>query len=144
MALAKNTDFNFNVPYIGWAVTSGDGEKNGIDWQGNTYNNAEKWWWSQMYRIGHPYKITKIRVPLAERFKANQQLNISIFRDDNSDQQEQKIFTNTDYNNKRALVWRPNNMTGDHNFWMEIQWTGSAICTVNLPIVIEYELIGDD
>lgn len=53
------------------------------------------------------------------------------------------IINNTNYPSKKSAVMRPQGLTGDHNFQLELQWTGSSLLVMNLPITIEYELIPD-
>lgn len=144
-------DQDYTSPLIGWVK----GSTYGIDTQvfeasSYAYNNAPSVWWSDLFRIGQPFKIKKIRIPLAQAIAANMTVTPKIYTDDGAGttytggtSNGLAIINNTNYNGKRNIVMRPENMTGDHNFWIELRWTGSALCTVGLPITIEYELIDD-
>ena|SRR3990167_4907201 len=112
------------------------------------YNNAPSVWWSQLYRIGQPFKITKIRIPLAQAIATNMIVTPKIYTDegagtiytltainDTNDSGKFNIVRRTDSNSQPIL--------GQHNFWLELRWTGAALCTVGLPISIEFELLDD-
>lgn len=145
--VADNDELGFVVPVIGW-TQSGDGStgvSHGLDKQGTTYNNAPSVWWSQLFRIGQPFKITKIRIPLTQAVAANMTVIPKIYTDDGvGSSYTLTTINNTNYpNSERNIVYRLENMTGKHNFWLEFRWSGSALLTINLPIVIEYELVAD-
>lgn len=107
-------------------------------------------WWSQRFRIGQPFKITKIRIPVARAITTNMEITPTIYTDDGEGDYYPggstngfPVINNTNYSGKRNIVMRPENMTGENNFWLELKWTGSVICSAGLPITIEYELIDD-
>lgn len=109
-----------------------------------SYQYAPSVWWSQTYRVGQPFKITKIRIPLAQVVAANMTVTPKIYTDDgDGTSYTLTAIDNTNFSGKRNIVLRPENLVGEHNFWLELRWTGSALCTVGLPITIEYELIDD-
>ena len=58
-----------------------------------------------------------------------------------------QTINNTNYPGAFNVILRSNSSGGDilgnHNFFLELTWTGEALCVVNLPITIEYELIDD-
>lgn len=113
-----------------------------------TYNQNPSVWWSQIYKVGQPFKITKIRIPLAQAVAANMIVTPKIYTDDEAG----TTYTLTAINNTNDpgqlnILRRSGSagevITGQHNFWLELRWTGSARCVVNLPIIIEYELLDD-
>jgi hypothetical protein len=138
VALADNAGMNFAVPVIGWTKGSGT-SNNGLNKQGTTYNNAQSVWWSQTIRIPHPFKITKIRIPLTDAIAANMTITPKIYVDDGESSTTLTAINNSNYSGKRTIVIRPENLTGEHNFWLEFVWSGSALLGVNLPITIHYE-----
>lgn len=143
VSYADNTKMGFYTPIIGW--TSGPGEgANGLDKQGTTYGNTPSVFWSPVYRLGQPFRITKIRIPLAQAVAANMTITPKIYLDDGVTSSTLTTIDNTNYpNSERNIVIRPDGLTGEHNFWLELRWTGSALAVVNLPISIEGEYVGD-
>lgn len=114
------------------------------------YSISTRKWRSQKFSIGQPFKITKIRFPLAQTMASNMIVTPVIYTDDTAGTTYTggtspglAIMNNTNYSGKRNIVMRPQGLTGEHNFQLELQWTGSALCVMNLPITIEYELIPD-
>ena len=112
------------------------------------YDNAPSVFWSQLFRIGQPFKIKKIRIPLAQAIATNMIVTPKIYTDDGAG----TTYTLTAINNTndpgafnavRRSGSSGETMTGKHNFWLELRWTGSVLCVVGLPITIEYELIDD-
>lgn len=152
LSVADNNEMGFMSPIIGW-TQAGDGStgaSHGFDKQGTQYNNAASVFWSQTFRIGQKFKITKVRIPLAQAVAASMILIPTIYVDDGITSYTQgastgiPIINNTNYpNSQRNIVFRPQGATGEHNFWLELRWTGSALLTVSLPISIEYEIIDD-
>lgn len=148
LTMEFNEDFSFTAPIIGWSDGLSGGTHNGIDRQGSTYSNSASVFWSQMFRIGQPFKITKIRIPLAQAIAANMTVTPKIYTDDGAGTTYTlTAINNTNDSGKFNAVRRSGAsgevITGQHNFWLELRWTGSALCTVGLPITIEAELIDD-
>ena len=145
--VADNTELGFYVPIIGWtqAGEGSSGVSHGLDKQGTQYNNAPSVLWSSTFRIGQPFKITKIRIPLAQAVAASMILIPKIYTDDGAGTTYTlTTINNTNYpNSERNITYRLQNTTGQHNFWLELRWTGSALLTCNLPIIISGELIDD-
>ena len=151
LLVADNTAFGYYVPIIAWsqAGEGSTGASYGLDKQGVAYNNAPSSWWSQMYRIGAHFKITEIRIPFSQAVTANMTLVPKIYTDDGVGQTYTLQTVNNDnYSGKRYAVFRSNNsggeITGRNNFWMELKWSGSALLTVELPIIIQFETLDTD
>lgn len=146
VCLADNAEFGFYVPIIGWSQ-AGDGSTGasyGMDKQATQYNNAPSVWWSNLYRIGRPFTINSIRIPLAQAVAANMTLIPTIYLDDGSSSVALTTINNTNYpNSQQNIVIRPQDLSGKHNFWLELRWSGSALCVVNLPIEIDYDIKTD-
>ncbi len=147
VAFADAVEMGFNVPIIGWSKGSGT-DNNGLDKQGTTYSNPSVFW-SHLVRIGKKFKITKVKIPLAQAIAANMTIIPKIYTDDGAG----TVFTlttinNTNYpNSEKDIVLKASStgkdITGEHNFWLELHWTGSVLCVVNLPIIIEGEVYDD-
>ena len=140
MAVIDQDGFGFQIPVTGWTT----GSAYGIDRQTSTYDKVNPIWRSQTYRIGQPFKITKIRIPLAQAMAANMTIVPKIFVDEEATSYTLTTINNTNYpNSERNIVLRPESATGQHSFFLELKWSGSVLCTVGLPIEVEYELIAD-
>lgn len=150
VAFADSVEFGFNVPIIGW-TQAGDGStgaSHGLDKQGTVYNNAPSVFWSETYRLGQLFKIAKIRLPLAQAVAANMTLIAKIYTDDGVGQTYTlQTINNTNYSGDRDSIFRSDSSSkelwGRHNFWLELRWSGSALLTVNLPVIIDVELYDD-
>lgn len=108
-------------------------------------------WRSQVYRIGQPHKITKISIPFVQRSDlgdGSAGLTVGILSDGGDSQSNYKrlIDYTGSFESRNRLVLRPNGLTADHRFVLELVFTsnsGSPYMRVGFPIVIEYELIDD-
>jgi hypothetical protein len=140
------SDSGSSMPTIAWKKGTTYGVDTAFD-MGSTfiYSNAPSMWWSQSYNIGQPFKITKIRIPLATPVAANMTVIPKIYTDDGAGTTYTlATINNTNYpNGEKNIVYRLDSATGQHNFWLELRWTGSKLLTVGLPITIEYEIIDD-
>lgn len=108
------------------------------------YGQVVPIWWSQVYKIGQPFKVTKIRVPFAQALTANMTVALKLYMDEGVTTYSSGLSINgTAYPAQTNVVLRPQNAAGQHNFWLEFVWTGVDNCAISLPITIEYELIPD-
>ena len=138
------------TPIVGWHTTTSGGSS-GIDtadptgYTDGSYNHVNQMWWSQLYRIGQPFKITKIRIPLAQPLATGMSIIPKIYIDSGAGSDTLTTIDSTNYGTSRqTVVIRPENLTGDNDFWLQLMWAGSVLCTVALPITIEYELLDVD
>lgn len=148
--VANDDELGFYVPIIGW---SGDGQY-GIDKQGTQYNNAPSVWWSDVKRIGQPFDIKRVRIPLTTALAANMTITAKLYFDNGAASYALPIINSTTFpNTAEGGFGRVANMKiagdgtnvagGQNSFWLELRWTGSALATVSLPILIEYDVIPD-
>ena len=148
--LSDNWNLGFLAPTVGWSTGASGGTVNGIDKRAsNGYGLINQMWWSQIYRIGQPFKITKIRIPLAGLLVSdNTSVVPKIYVDSGDSSSKVRTLTtinNTNFGgNTQSVTIRPQNLVGDNDFWLELKWTGSLLLTVALPITIEYELLDVD
>jgi hypothetical protein len=145
VCFADATQMGFAVPIIGWtkAGEGSTGATHGLDKQGTAYNNAPSVFWGPMIRVGQRFKVTKVTIPLAQAMAANMIITPKLYFDDGTASHDFNgvVINNTAYPGKKDIVLRPTGATGGHNFWLELRWTGSALCVVNLPIIIDFDLI---
>lgn len=146
--LNNSTSLQFSTPIIGWSTT---GATNAIDIRSTDYSQSIQLWQSQVYKIGQPFKITKINFPLAQPIAANMTVTPTIYTDDGmgttytgGTSDGLAVINNTNYPGKYGVTMRPVSATGRHNFYLQLAWSGSALCTMSLPITIEYELLDID
>jgi hypothetical protein len=145
LGFVDSTGMGFYTPIIGW-TQAGDGSTGisyGLDKQNVAYNNASSVFWSSTQRIGQRFKITKIHIPLGQAIGTNMEFTPKIYFDDGTDSKTLTTVSNTTYPGAKDIVIRPDGATGGHNFWFELKWTGSALCTVGLPIIIDGETVDD-
>lgn len=123
----------------GWNISgSTGGSNNGLDRQ-NNYSTA--YWTSQKYRLGQPFKITKIRFPLVEALGSNSVIP-TVYVDNSTSTTTLTSMNSTTYPNQQTVVIRPNALTGRHTFQLEVKWD-SASTPISLPITIEGEYLDD-
>lgn len=145
VAFVDATELGFYVPVIGWtqAGEGSTGVSHGLDKQLTAYNNAPSVWWSSVQRIGKRFKITKIRIPLAQTLTSNMTLIAKLYFDDGQTSKTLTTINSTNYPSKTHVVQNIEGATGENNFWLELKWSGSALLTVGLPISVEGETYDD-
>ena len=100
-------------------------------------------WWSKTYRIGQPFKITKIRIPVPKNNNTgDKEVVPKIYVDGGANSFVLTRLNYTDFSPETyyCFTLRPTNVTGQSEFWLELRWPTAGIMTVGLPITIEYEL----
>lgn len=116
---------------------------------GTVFNNSQmQLWQSQIFRIGQPFKITKIRIPLAGVLPASGTITPTLIVDNVNDIALDTI-TSTKYGtNTQLITMRPTTSgagpVGDHNFALRLEFSSASLMVVALPITIEYELMDVD
>jgi hypothetical protein len=133
-------------PIIAWL----DNPTFGVDYlnsDANDFGHNTCVWWSQVYRIGRPFKITKIRIPLANAISNGVIITPKIYTDNDGTTFTLQTINNTNYSGKRSVVFKSSSsgetITGQNDFHLELRWTGNVKMSVSLPIIIEYELIDE-
>lgn len=141
---ADNSEFGFYTPITGWtqAGEGSTGVSHGLDKQDSLYNYAPSVWWSQMYRVGKHFKVTKLRIPLCQAVTTNMAVVPKIYTDDgNGTTYTLTTINNTNYpNSERYITYNLENVSARNNFWLELRFSGSNLLTVGLPITIDIEL----
>lgn len=144
--LADNNPLNRNLPIFGW-TQAGEGSTNasyGLDKQGTTYNNSTQYFWSQVFRAGSSFKITKVRIPFASVLNTNAIIIPTIRVDDGTNAYTLRTINKTNDGNNLFAVIRTSTtgtITGYNNFWLEFAFTGAALAVIALPILIDFEFI---
>lgn len=112
--------------------------------QGTSYNFGI--WRSEKFKIGQPFKINKIIIPLSAAVAANKTIIPVIQFDDELTSSVANTVNNTTYPNSDKVIYLTSDnfaqaLSGDKNFYLELQFTGSALIGVTFPILFEVELI---
>lgn len=127
--------------YAAWSGGGNYGFDTASDDCSNTY--GQPYFVSQMYRIGQPFKVTKIRIPFANPVASGAVITPNIYMDGIQTKYTLQTINFTNYPNAKSVTFRPESMTGEHNFILQLTWSGTTKLAVSLPITIEYELIDD-
>lgn len=132
-------------PVIAW---SGDAVLGTVSYESPVSGRTTRKFHSQVYRIGQPFKITKIRIPLLDKFSASSGSIWTTLYFDKFDREHHfpVISGPTHGLNTKTIVLRPDsssNCSGDNDFYLEFEWLGESIALA-LPITIEYELLDID
>lgn len=123
---------------VGWK----DGSSQGLDKISTTYGAAK--FASETFRMGRPFQIKKVRFPLAQAVAANMTLIPKIYVDDASSSTALTTINSTNYaSSERNVIQYPAGLTGKHNFYLELAWSGTVLLTAALPITIEGEYLDD-
>ncbi len=137
--------FGFYTPMVGWSGGDYNGEVSVISPSGSYDTQI---WWSQMYRIGRPGVIKKIRIPLAQKLINGMAIVPKIYADDGETVYTLKEANYTNDPNVYVIKRNDTDASGEilnfqHSFFLVLEWNGTVLCTVSLPIEIEYEVIND-
>lgn len=136
----EHASFNSKRPIIGWKDASGQG----LDKISTTYSQSN-FWESPVYRIGQPFVIHSIYIPLAQAVAANMTLTPKLFFDNESTSLTCKVINSTNYPNSERFIMLTPTQTGKarglNDFFLQLKWSGSSpLLTVKLPITIVYDL----
>lgn len=139
-------------PIMGWGNLVGH-TGGGIEFvsSGNSnfsspvYGSNTVFWQSQQFNIGQRFKITKVRIPLGQAIASGMVIQPTIYLDEDNLGQSLSAINFSNYpNGETNVVIRPNSVTGNHSFYLELRWEGTTtLAVVSLPITIEYELLDD-
>jgi len=157
VSLAVSQDLSYDNPMVGWANGGTGFGNNGIvcDFSAGSvggvgvYGATPSYFWSQIYKIGQPFQIKRIRIPLSQAVAANMTITPTIYFDDGTQSQILTIINNTNFPNSeivaniRTAGDGTNIIMGKNNFWIELKWSGTAFAAVELPIIIDFDIIPD-
>lgn len=132
----QQSSFSYPKLAVGWRAAS----TFGIDNQSTTYGTSV---FRYMVNVGQPFLVKKVSFNTATAIAANMTLTPTIYLDDFSSSSTSglTVVNSTNYSGgQRHIVLYPT-ISGDHNFCLELQWTGIALFTVLLPIEIEFDLL---
>ena len=127
---------------VGW----GDDSAKGIDKLSTTGTYAAVFR-SEVFNIGQPFSIQKIRIPLGKTVAANMTVTPKIYLDDDvSTGTALNAINTTNFSGKKNAVYKGSDLKalgGQHNIMLEILFTGTVSLPVIMPIKIELDLLED-
>lgn len=110
-----------------------------------TTTHAFSVWRSQVYKIGKPFDVMEIRFAVMPEIAANMTIIPVLYFDNEDSNSIGTTINSTNFANSEKLIeLTPKNFAntvhGTNNFFLELQFTGSALVVVELPISIEIEV----
>lgn len=107
----------------------------GIDKLSETYGDHSVWS-SELFRIGESFQIDKIAIPLLQAVAANMTIIVKVISNDGDDTQTVATINNTNYpSSEKFIKIRPKGKF-KNNFYLQLNFEGSVLLTVGLPIRI--------
>lgn len=102
-------------------------------------------WRSPVYNIGHDFDVLSIKFAVMPEIGANMSIIPVLYFDNEDSSSVGTTINSTNYPNSEKLVKLGsknfnNDVHGRNNFFLELQFTGSALVAVELPITIELEV----
>lgn len=122
-------------------IGSRDASNHHLDSQSTTYGTAV--WHSPMINIGRKFQITRLRLPLGAAVAANMTITPKFFLDDFSSSSTTTTINSTNYANSDRHIQQYPTIHGNHNFCLELTWSGTALLPVLFPIEIDVEELSD-
>lgn len=103
-------------------------------------------WRSKVYKIGEPFKITKMIIPLSSAIAQGREFVPILHFDDDSSLSVGNFVNDLNYpDSPQVITLTPDNfnfkVVGINSFFLEIKFTGSQLLGVTFPVLIEYEKI---
>lgn len=134
----ENTDLVNPTYLVGWRDGSSDF---GIDRNATTYGAAE--FKSETFRIGKPFEVTRVRIPLAQAVAANMTIAVKILVDNESTTTTVGTINNTNFSNSERYVELHPSVLGKQDMVFQLTWSGTSLLSVGLPIEIDVLTIED-
>jgi hypothetical protein len=126
-------DGNLDQPIIGW---TDDDTAKGLDKISTTYGDYNVWQ-STTYRLGREFSIQKMYIPLSVAIGANTTFTIKFV--DDTGATTLHTVNNTNNTGQRIIEIQPEGVFYNKGYF-QLEWTGTALCPVALPIEVEFEI----
>ena len=133
--IPENTDFTNTKYLIGWR----DGNEYGIDRNATTYRNSK--FQSEVFKVGKPFEVERVRIPLNQAIAANMTLTVKLLVDEESTSTTIATINSTTFSDSERFIDLHPNVRGKHDFFLELDWSGTSLLSVNLPIEIEGRIL---
>ena len=128
--IPENTPFTNDKYLIGWR----DSDEYGIDQNATTYGASE--FQSEVFKIGKPFEIERVRIPLNQAVGANMTIAVKVIVDEESTSTTIATINNTNFTGSERFVDLHPSVRGKHDFILQLSWSGSTLISVGLPIEI--------
>lgn len=116
-------------PIVCWK----DDTTQGADKLSTTYGTSV--WRSQVFKVGKKFKVERVRFPLGQAITTNMTITPKVYVDNFSSSETGATINTTNYTGKRHIK-QDYTISGENDFCIELTWSGSALVTVGLPIII--------
>ena len=133
--IPENTDFTNPVYLLGWR----DGNEFGIDRNATTYGDAK--FQSEVFKIGKPFEVELIRIPVNQALAANMTVIVKIVVDQESTSTTVSTINSTNYSGSERFIEIRPSVRGKHDFFLEFDWSGTELISLNLPIEVHGRII---
>ena len=111
----------------------------GLDKISTTYDTS--YFVDEMIRVGRPFKVARVIIPLAQAITSSMSIVVKIFLDDGSSNVTIGTINNTNFQSKRSAEFRPQACQGVSNFYIQLEINSTALSVIGLPLVTEVEII---
>jgi len=108
----------------------------GIDKLSTTYQTS--YFRDRVVSLDKPFRINRIQLLLGTTLAANMTITPKFYFDDDSSSSTLTTINSTNNSGRRISIY-PQDCKGENNFYLELKWSGTALCPVLLPIIIDYE-----
>lgn len=123
-------------PVIGWSSDSGKG----LDKQSAT-GTVGALWRSRVFNVGRPFVVRRVVIPLADPVSSGVNIAPKLYLDNEEKTYSLTAITPTDYSSsERQIDYQGLTATGRDNFYLELDFQGTTVDPVLLPIRIEIEM----
>jgi hypothetical protein len=101
-------------------------------------------WRSKVYSFDDPFNVTGIRIPLSAAIGSNMVVVPNLYFDNGSRSAVGTPINSSNYDNNQNYIFLSpdnfeNNVHGEDNFWLELQFIGTSLISVLPPIDIDVE-----
>lgn len=130
-------------PVIGWR-NSNAFDNFGISKPSTTVSfGGSVIWISEMFNIGQPFEVVKIRFPLSREVVSNISVTPKIYVDDISSSVDLDDINSTNFPNSELNAVFNCNVKGKHNFCLQLRFTNTESLSILLPIEITINTLAD-
>lgn len=130
-------------PIVGWKDNTGTAGAlvAGIDKLSTTYGTSYLTF--PLQRIGRNFQIISVSIPLSSSVSANQTVEVRALIDGGSSDVLLGTINNTNYSGARRVGIDPESSFGFNDFCLQLKFTGSALTTIQMPVLVDIEVIED-
>jgi len=102
-------------------------------------------WRSPVYNLGKNFDILSIKFAVVGGITGAKEIVPTLYFDNEYTNSIGTAITANNYTNEETLILLTsknftNSVSGRHNFFLELQFTGTDLCVVKLPITLEIEV----